>query len=250
MRFLVVSILCFIAISGFGQFKVERAYTYKSGNGCYLAQVPGITCGCKCYTYDYEQQIIRVADAYDTTIFNAAQPSSDWKTADFPEAWDTDFRDIFSHQFEFSYAFNDSSERIILLKGSDTSYIVPQSIRHNCTINDQFGSLYDDGEGKLLFTVEGIIHPDSYVDYNNSIIRIKFLVPVDNYVIKGLTMEYNFGTKIVHYHDRPIGYYVIFLRNKQTQEVNKIGFVVEANTLISFPSKFQNSFTNQLITIK
>lgn len=251
MRFLSANILLFICLTISGQFKIETSYTYKQGNGCTIFGVDVLSCGCKCYNYDFEGQVRKAANVYDTNIFNNAQPTGDWLTCDLPDAADAGYLDDFSQEYNEYIQRDDSSEVFInVRKDYDTTWIVPGSVNFGLS-NPEYSyfKIWDDGQGHIMCNQPNIISPESYINYGNRILRIKFLAPVNDYKLIYRVRFYR-KTKMMHYHDRAPGYYVFFMRDKQNGNLYKRGFVVTAGTTIYVGLSDYSSYQNELITIK
>lgn len=251
MKYLSANIFLFICLSLSGQFKIEPSYTYKQGNGCAIFGVDNLSCGCKCFNYDFEGQVRKVADVYDTAIFNNAQPTGDWLTCDLPDAADAGYLDDFSQEYREYIPRNDSSEYFVQVrKDYDTTWIVPYSVNFGLSsLEYSYFRIWDDGHGHILCNQPNILSPESYVDYGKRILRVKFLTPVNPYPIIFRVRFYR-KTKMMHYHDRPPGYYVFFMRDKISAAIYKRGFVVTAGTTIYIGKSNYSSFQNELITIQ
>lgn len=251
MRFLAINILLIFSLSISGQFKLEPTYTYKKGNGCAIFGLDVLNCGCGCYHYDFEGQVRKIADAYDIDVFNAAQPTNEWVTCDLPDAAEAGYLDDFSQEDRIYIRVPDSSEQTITIqKDYDTTWIVPGSILFGLSNSVYtYMRIWDDGLGHLICNQPEVLSSESYVDYGQRVIHLKFLVAVNDFIIYGARRFYR-KIKMMHYHDRPPGYYVFWMRNKQNGNLHKQGFVVTANTYIHVGKSDFGTYSNEIISIK
>jgi hypothetical protein len=253
----VTSIVLFIALALNAQFKQETTYTFKKGNGCYMNALWGLSCSCNCHLFDYEMQIWRLGSVQDTNLLNAAIPiEAKWRTCDMPEPIDdpiegSSFWTVFTDRLDIP----DSTERTYhVSRLFDTSYIKPNSI-------ERFGFTYLDGgvskDAKIIITngiitcsVAGVVKPNSYVNYYTSDIHLGFLKPITGHYFYLQKIAYKYGKRLLHYHDRPYGYYVLFAREKQNGLVKRLGFFVDPiNQIFSLSGKIY-TYTNTQISIK